>query len=759
LSRSPTDLVIHPPTYEWSVRLFDLLRRVVRVNLELHDSFGHLAEGDIFLFNHFARFETFIPQYLVHTESRAYCRSVASGEFFYEADAFSAYLRRVGAVPNDLPGLLPFLAAEILRGRKVIIFPEGGMVKDRSVLDDSGGYSVYSRTAGARRQHHTGAAVLALALDTFKALVLDAQRRGRGAQVVAWAETLELEPDALLEACRRPTRIVPANITFYPIRVRDNLLRKGAELLSRGLSLRLSEELLIEGNILLRDTDMDIRLTHPVVTTRLWRWWDRALMRRVGRHASSLEALFDLRTERGPPSARLLARRVRSLANSVRDQYMHRMYTAVTVNLSHLASTLILALLERGEIEFELSRLRLALYLFVKQAQREPRIHLHHSLRVPHAYAGLPDGVCAGLDQLLETAAGMGLIALAGERLRLLPKLREEHAIDTVRLENLVLVYANEVAPIGGVRRALGRALAALDEADAQATARLRFDDHRISHAWDRHAFSGTAHAPLNALETATEAAEPFLLVPGHPRNVGVILAHGFLASPAEMRGLGETLFARRFPVIGVRLKGHGTSPWDLRERAWQDWLESVREGYETLRPFARRIALVGFSTGGGLCLRLAADAPEGLAGVVAVSVPMRFRNRAMALVPLVHGANRVVEWLSSIEGLMPFRPNASEHPHINYRHMPVRALHELRRLVDELEATLGRVRCPVVLMQGSEDPVVRPESLEEIRSRLGSQDVVVRMIHSERHGIVYQDVGETHAGIVQFLERLDVEA
>jgi alpha-beta hydrolase superfamily lysophospholipase len=107
----------------------------------------------------------------------------------------------------------------------------------------------------------------------------------------------------------------------------------------------------------------------------------------------------------------------------------------------------------------------------------------------------------------------------------------------------------------------------------------------------------------------------------------------------------------------------------------------------------------------------------------------------------------------------MPFRPNASEHPHINYRHMPVRALHELRRLVDELEATLGRVRCPVVLMQGSEDPVVRPESLEEIRSRLGSQDVVVRMIHSERHGIVYQDVGETHAGIVQFLERLDVEA
>jgi hypothetical protein len=67
-----------------------------------------------------------------------------------------------GAVPTDYEGLLPFLAAEVLRGRKVILFPEGGMVKDRRVLDRSGGYSIYSRSTLERRKQHTGAAVVAL---------------------------------------------------------------------------------------------------------------------------------------------------------------------------------------------------------------------------------------------------------------------------------------------------------------------------------------------------------------------------------------------------------------------------------------------------------------------------------------------------------------------------------------------------------------------------------------------------------------------
>ena len=128
---------------------------------------------------------------------------MASSDFFLEPSAFSNYLLNVGAVPNDHPRLLPFLAEEVLRGRKVIVFPEGGMVKDRRVLDSRGRYSIYSREAERSRKHHTGAAVLALALDAFKTAILKAYEKGDMQRVEAWGESLQLDKWALLAAAQR----------------------------------------------------------------------------------------------------------------------------------------------------------------------------------------------------------------------------------------------------------------------------------------------------------------------------------------------------------------------------------------------------------------------------------------------------------------------------------------------------------------------------------------------------------------------------
>ena len=745
---------LNAATYEWTSRLFSLLRKVLAVNLKLHHRDAQIADGDIFLFNHFARFETFIPQYLIYMESGAYCRSIAGREFFVEGDPFTNYLIRVGAVPDDLPNLLPFLAKEILRGRKVVVFPEGGMVKDKRVLDLRGSYSVYSRTAEQRRKQHAGAAILALALEAFKRAVIKTHEAGNGRRIDDWAESLELEGgDALLEAARRPTHIVPANITFYPIRVGDNLLRKGAELLNRGLSRRLSEELLIEGNILLRDTDMDIRLCKPVRVTDHWRWWDRQLLERITGRLDSLDDAFALRPDTGRWDRRLLATRLRRNAMRLRDDYMHRMYMGVTVNLSHLASSLVLGLVDRGHDAIEDARFQRLLYAAVKRAQSEADIHLHRSLRNPQAYGGLLVGECAGLEQFLRTASKSDLIHHVDGAYRFLPKLRAEHTFDAVRLENLVEVYANEAAPLRGVTNSVREALEGAESLAPETLARMRFDDELIGYEWDRLQFSKPRHREINDAETATESGEPFLLMPQKPRPLGVVLVHGFLASPAEIRDFADELFALGFPVLGVRLKGHGTSPWDLRERSWQDWQDSVRRGFSIMAELAPRVALVGFSTGGALSLILASERPARLAGVVAASVPMKFQDRGMRFVPLVHGANRLVRWVSSFEGIKPFQSNESEHPHINYRQMPVRGLYELTVLVDVLKASLAQVACPVTLLQGSDDPVVVPESGASLLESLAHVPVELRMVDSHRHGILNEDIGDSRATVLASLD------
>ncbi len=247
--------------------------------------------------------------------------------------------------------------------------------------------------------------------------------------------------------------------------------------------------------------------------------------------------------------------------------------------------------------------------------------------------------------------------------------------------------------------------------------------------------------------------------MPDRPNDIGIVLVHGFLASPAELKAFGHRLADLGHPVIGVRLSGHGTSPWDLRDRSRQDWLDSVRRGYEVMSRLTDRVCLIGFSTGGSLALHLAADRPPALAGVAAISAPLKFRNRNLAFVPIVHGINRLTEWASPLEGIMPFRVHESEHPHINYRHVPIRGLFELRCVADELEQRLPEITCPVTIIQGSEDRVVDPGSAKLIVSKLGSAEKSLHMIASQRHGILHEDVGDTQAIAISFLKSLSPSA
>ena len=227
------DFDFGPRFYSWTSTALAFLERVLKVDIQLHAEDATLEEGEIFLFNHFARFETFIPAYLLYKRCGAMSRMVASPEFFEGSDAASVLLRGLGAVPNDYEKLLPFLASEIVRGRKIIIFPEGGIVKDRRVLDHKGGYSVFSRTAMERRKHHTGAAVLANAVEVFKEAVRSARNKGQEGRLHRWTEDLgEGGRERLFSFADRPTVIIPANITFFPIRADENLVHRAAELIA-----------------------------------------------------------------------------------------------------------------------------------------------------------------------------------------------------------------------------------------------------------------------------------------------------------------------------------------------------------------------------------------------------------------------------------------------------------------------------------------------------------------------------------------------
>ena len=352
------DLEINTSTYEWFLRIFSVLQKRLGLNIKFHREAGQAEAGQIFLFNHFARFETLIPPYLLYAETGAYSRCVAAKDLFAGGGGFARFLIGGGGVPSDLPGLLPFLAAEILRGRKVIVFPEGGMVKDRRSIDNKGRYGVFSRTAGERRKHHTGAAVIALVLEIFKSRIRSVQRSGNQPRLERWVKSLGMDSvQSLLDAANKPTLIVPANITFYPMRISDNFLRRGADFFVKGLGQQFSEELLIEGNILFKNTDMDIRFGDQIAPKKFNNWWETRAINTIFGRINSLDDLFSLNREPGQWIERFISTLLERETNRLRDIYMREIYDEVTVNLAHLASALICTYVGSGRMEVEPHRI------------------------------------------------------------------------------------------------------------------------------------------------------------------------------------------------------------------------------------------------------------------------------------------------------------------------------------------------------------------------------------------------------------------
>jgi len=743
---------INSRVYDFCVRAFRTTKKLLKLNIKLHqdDSAENSAvqQGDIFLFNHFARFETFIPQYLINEATGAYCRSVAAAEFFEGDERFSQFLYSIGVVPNDLPNLFPFLAREILHGRKLVVFPEGGMVKDKRVVDHKGEYSVFSRTANERRKHHRGSAVIALALDAFKTALLHDFSAGKYHRVERWAEQLEFDNvEHLMQKAVKPTVIVPSHITFYPIRVSDNILHQAARLFNRGINKRFAEELIIEGNLLFKETDMDIRFSQPIMAGDYWRWWEKRLLPNVVHRFESLNELFELKPSSGHWGGRIHAIGMKVKSNKVRDDYMRSMYEAVTVNLSHIASLIITKLFEQGLTQIDCGRFHKMLYLGIKLLQKT-EYHLHRSLRNPEEYDAIINRGSSRLDQFLKTTTSMKLLHVDQGSYVIDQKLIEDFHVDDVRTENLISVYANEVAPLSKVGRIISNAMAQADKIDVRALANYRFSDQLLAYEWDREKFQRPRYETINSQQTQTADANWYFLKSKDKSASAVLLIHGFLSGPAELRSLGERLYAAGHHVLGVRLKGHGTSPWDLRNRNWHDWVASVERGYDILKAYSQSVHIVGFSTGGLLALNHAGNNPNNrIKTVTSVNAPVHFKNKNMVFVPLVHHANRLVSWVSS-EGLVPFTPNKPENPEVNYQHIPVRALYQLQRFIDQLTANSLTINADVYLYQGDKDPVVAPSSVKTLDKLIVAENKTLVTLDSDIHGVVYRNIDEVQQKI-----------
>jgi esterase/lipase len=236
---------------------------------------------------------------------------------------------------------------------------------------------------------------------------------------------------------------------------------------------------------------------------------------------------------------------------------------------------------------------------------------------------------------------------------------------------------------------------------------------------------------------------------------MGVVLIHGYMAAPLEIRELAAYLGQKGFWVYAPRLKGHGTSPDDLATRTYIDWVESVDEGYAIISNVCKRVVVGGFSTGGALALDLATRVKD-LAGVFAVSPPIRLQNFSTKFLPAVDVWNRWMDLVGLEAAKKEFTEKHPENPHINYSRNPICGVRELGLLMDALEPRLPSIQIPALVVQSDGDPLVNPRGSRKVFELLGSEDKEYLLLNFDRHGILLGDgAHRVHQSIGNFVQRL----
>jgi esterase/lipase/1-acyl-sn-glycerol-3-phosphate acyltransferase len=696
-----------------------------RINLHQEEQ---IPEGSIiFVVNHFTRIETIFLPVHIQKITQVPVWSLADAGLF--KGFVGEFISRAGALSTRNPDRDKLIVRSLLTGEaNWIIFPEGLMVKNKKLMH-KGQFMV--GTGMGSKKPHTGAGTLALRTEFYRERLRYLAQNDPD-ELKRLLDLFEIETvEPVLD---RSTFIVPVNITYYPIRSRENILSRLAGSLMENPSERMIEEIMTEGTMILSGVDVDIRfgeaikirpyMKDPVVQ------WDINSKDPIG---------FD-----DPIASRDL---LRNLARNIMHGYMTSIYSMTTVNHDHLFASMLYRMSEeKVPIDDLKRRVFLAATLdlcddkcFKHQSMLENQIHL------------LTDDRYGKFDNFITFAVDKGLLSVEDGTTIVKNRdlLEEEKEFHTTRAENPLIVMANEVEPLTllqyNIRLLAGEKPQAIKQMVNEQLYRKALRDFECDYS-DYFREGESKDRTIG---------RPYLLE-GSDEKSGIVLIHGYMAAPEEVRGLADYLHSLGYSVYAPRLRGHGTSPDDLCERSFMEWIESVEEGTVMMTCRYDGVVVGGFSTGAGLALDISSRL-KGLKGVFAVSAPMKLKDFSARFIPAVTVWNMLMDKFHIESAKKEFIENHPENPHINYTRNPIAGVRELERLMSDLEDRLAGITLPAFILQSGIDPVVNVSGSRVIYDLLGSENKEYHLFHINRHGILLGDgAGRVYKTIGDFLETLE---
>ena len=641
------------------------------------------------------------------------------------------FMGSVGAVSTADPKRDETLIGALLTdSHPVIIFPEGQMIKDKKLVE-KGKYMVYN--TGIRRPPHTGAARIALLSQFIREKIGVFRERDDTEKIAAFAERYGFGMDDVDSIIKKKTFIVPVNLTYYPIRARDNAINK--------LIARFVKNMDEPGSRKSWRSRAPWSWRVSISTsTSARRSRPGSISIRTGRYGTcwpTTAGYLDRSELKGPEVLPPPGHQVHAGLHGLDIRHDHREPRPSLLLPAHAVP-----LQPHSENDFKNRA-----FLAIEKLRASGITNIHTSLVQKQFYL-LTDDRHDKYDAFIQAASARGLISLNNgvitKNRRLFTQIYDFH---TIRKDNIIEVMKNEIEPLEALTGELNRIM-------RQPPFWIRRNIRRHFIRLDRELFERDYGEYYIAGESKPkEIGRPFYLKHFFPRR-GFIMVHGYMAAPEEIRPLADFIYRNGYSVYGARLRGHGTAPEDLAGRNWEKWYDSVSRAYIIMKNSVRSFAIGGFSTGAGIALLQSANKPGRFRGVVSINAPLRLQNISSKFSSAVVMWNKLLSTINVNKGRMEFVTNKPENEHINYFRNPVAGVSELGKLMKVVEDRLKLVSDPALIVQGSDDPVVNPVSGLEIFAQLGTERKQLVRIYAKHHGILRgKEASDVQARVLEFLD------
>lgn len=672
--------------------VLNLLEKIFDANIEIKGIENIPKDKPrIFVANHFTRMEAMIVPYALYDITGKKVGVIADDSLF--KTYFGTFLNEIGAMRKSEPCRNNIIIGDLLTGCKDwLIFPEGMMVKAKDISKEGKHYCV--KIDAACQRVYTGSSFFALSSQLLREDYFNNKIKNHK----------KFQRKHFIKECediqKNETMIIPINITYSNLRTGDNFLTDLAIKFLDNIGENFLEELEIEGNIAL-NSKITINILEPIST------------KNILQHAHKKE----------PNHTKI----INKFRYELTHNFMTTIYENLTVNFDHI---FVLTLFLFPKKRIEKNYFKRMLYLGINAIKNNSITYdkdIDKKLINLVSYESYE-----AFENILKVAIKDEIIEESNDEYIIHKKnLLNLYTHHTIRLKNILRVVLNEILIIDIAVKIVKECVHKSKEEINEHLYELLKKEEQLEYLEDRILFEGDKDLKdINIGQAYTLK---------HEKNDTCIIAvHGFSSAPKEVEQLASNLFDNGFDVYAPRLRGHGTSPRDLKDRTWQDWYLSLSRAIIIASLKYEKIYVVGFSTGGLLALLSTKKCYYQIQGIVCINAALNLNDvRIKTMLPAVSFWNDLVKAFNAHDYAKEYVDNNSENPEVNYNKHYIKSIEQLNLLMNKTKKNIPKIETKTFIIQAKDDPVVNPISAYEIYDNIKSKNKKILMLDLDNHIII----------------------